>query len=116
MKERARKREGFRHQKLSVPGPVSVVCKVEVEEPERLRLVASEVPLWGEVVVAAQPNEEPVPLVVHVRFVASRASPRVWPREMTGLRTEPMNKAKGIAALRNGVFIVSRVRRVNHTP
>jgi len=78
--------EGFLHQKVNVPGPVTVVCKVDVvEAPGIVPLVAQDTPSWGEEVVVDHPKEVPVPLVVQVRFVALRAWPNVAPCRRSGI-------------------------------
>src|SRR2546426_10706203 len=62
------------HQKVSVPGPVMVVCKVE--DCELLIM-----PVWAAArpscVVVVWANQGALALVVQVKFVALSASPRV---------------------------------------
>ena len=47
--------EGFDHQNDKVPGPVTVVCRVEVAMEVTLPLSAAETPSWVVVVCADQP-------------------------------------------------------------
>src|ERR1035437_3013139 len=80
IKESWLSKEGFVHQNVNVPGPVTVVCKVDVEMEATLPLVAAETPSWVVVVSEDHPREPKVPLVVQVRFVVLRALASVCTR------------------------------------
>jgi hypothetical protein len=83
--------EGFVHQNVNVPGPVTVVCKVDVAEEYTSPLVAAETPSWVVVVSEYQPPY--CPLVVQVRFVVLRAWANVCPRTTDGVITKAVIRA-----------------------
>src|ERR1039458_8864467 len=85
--------EGFFHQNVNVPGPVTVVCKVDVWEEVSPPLSAAETPSWVVVVSEDHPVEPKVPLVVQVRFVVLRAWASVCPRTTGGVITKAVIRA-----------------------
>jgi hypothetical protein len=91
VKESLLSNEGFVHQNVNVPGPVTVVCKVDVPLECTLPLSAAETPSW--VVVVSEYHPPKAPLVVQVRFVVLRAWANVCPRTTGGVITKAVIRA-----------------------